>query len=167
MPENNSPNKPNAGVGTITIGFSLFFMSFIFLLQSSDARKSAESYCVLALLSFVIGIIMMTSGTSSNRRQLNEIYTNLILNEHIDEIEELANKTSSTKKIVMNHIQYMIKQNILKNAYLDIEQEKIIIRNTNQPQENELNKFKPKLCSHCGAPIDINYNICQYCGSSI
>ncbi|MEL7569674.1 MAG: zinc ribbon domain-containing protein [Eubacteriaceae bacterium] len=167
MPENNSPNKPNAGVGTFTIGFILFFMSFIFLMQASDARKSAESYCVLALLSFVIGIILITSGTSSNRRQLNEIYTNLILNEHIDEIEELAKKTSSTKKIVMNHIQYMIKQNILKNAYLDKEQEKIIIRNTNQPHENELNKFKPKLCSHCGAPIDIGSKICQYCGSSI
>lgn len=163
MPENNSPNKLQVGAGKSTkdtvngdilsiIGYIGGISSFIWI------TKLMYGFFPIDMLLFpllALSIFFMYKGKQINQRVRFEAYYEFIFKEQITTIKQLAEKISNSEENVRTDIIKIINTGYFDNLEFDEKNDKIIFDNT---------RYK---CINCGAPIDINSDICQYCGSSI
>lgn len=94
----------------------------------------------------------------------NGVILNLIENENIYTVEDLASQTMRKSDEVRNSINQLILKNYLKGYLFKND---ILEINTNQKQTGDVRE-KAK-CPNCGGPMEfdgINY-VCSYCGNVV
>lgn len=131
---------------------------------------------VIYVVFFAIGLWLVLRWRKT-RKLIAEFkkYVSVISVERIDSINQLAATVGETPEMLKKNLETMIKRNYFVNAYINYENETLVIANANvlnYDLKQEINEGEYNLCNcvKCGAISKIRHGEmakCDYCGSSI
>jgi ABC-type multidrug transport system fused ATPase/permease subunit len=163
------------------IGYAViifYLIGFIAIITEPGNLEGAQMIVLLILwiLFFTVGLLFIIPGYKIKKRiRRFKNYVTIISSENITSIDILATKTSQSVDYVRNDLQKMIDKKYFPNAYIDRDDNEIIIGSTDRQehaQKTALVFADPVSvqCASCGAmnkKENGTTSTCEYCGSAI
>ncbi len=151
------------------IGFILIFAAFF-----STMNTGSDAF-VLTIPLLAIGFFLAFQGNKTMKEARIKQYKQLISEEHLHSITQIARAVSRTEDFVRNDIKGLINKGALQDTYIDISNDKVIMGKENierykagSASGEEAQKETPPAkthCPQCGAPTDKQNKTCEYCGT--
>jgi len=183
----NTSNKTRVVASTILgkilsiIGYAIiifYLIGFIALISDSSSLDGVDMGILFAMFIpfFGIGLLFVIPGYKIKKRiKRFKAYVNTISSEGITSIDILAVKTSQSVDYVRRDLQKMIDKKYFPSAYIDRDNNEIIIgsidkESYNQKQALALIDPISVQCASCGATNKKEKGTtgtCEYCGSPI
>lgn len=160
----------------IIIFFIIGFIGVIYEISDANMTGSAQNLAALivTVLIFVsIGVFFILQGLKIKKRLKRfRTYVRIISTERITSIDLIALKLNQSIDFVRNDLQKMIDKKYFANAYIDKENNEIVISGLSFDTSDEREITNPEVvqCKSCGAMNTKQMGSaakCQYCGSSI
>lgn len=136
--------------------------------------KAIDKSLIGAFIFFsVIGLILILVA---KRRRKNgrkyRMYINIIANQHITSIDNIAAAINTEYNTVLMDIQKMIDMGYFRGSHIDKENRKIVMPETHQIYDTTPNEPTTRImkCNNCGANNKIKVGAaaeCEYCGSPL
>lgn len=162
-------------IGYVIIIF--YLIGFFALITDSTEPLDGSDWTVLIVLMFIfigVGLLLIIPGYKIKKRLKRfRTYVAIISSEHITSIDLIALKLNQSIDFVRNDLQKMIDKKYFTNAYIDKENNEIVIAGLNfnaTDAEREITNLEVVQCKSCGAMNTKQTGSaaqCQYCGSPI
>ncbi len=159
---------------SLSVFFGLFTAFCIGQIVTGDTSDMGVFLMFLFLT--IVGVILFLLA-KRNMKLINEFkkYVSVISVERIDSINKLAATVGESPEIVRKNLEKMIKRNYFVNAYINYENETLVIANANVLNfdlKQVINEGEYNICNckRCGAVSKIKAGAvakCDYCGSPI
>jgi hypothetical protein len=163
-------------------GCIIFVLGLLLLFRAFSYRSGATA--IFALIVLLIGFTIVSKEVTTRKKAKKyRNYTDMIVNQHTTNIDEIASAFSLPYSVVEKDLKKMIGSGFLRGAYIHQGNRQIII---NQPQQVARtapiqqnfaqqppvaqNQPKMVLCKSCGANNTFTsdgVHECEYCGASI
>lgn len=170
--EKNSIKSTSRGTFLYVLGLFFICLGVAFIVVGDT------EILPLAILTAALGYILSFQGDRINRKIRAEKYTDILLHSYVASIEDISKKISIPSKVIRKDIQRLINKGELKNTYIDLLNNKVIMGKENiarykagtmsneesEPEEIPASKTH---CLNCGAPLYEKDSICKYCDTVI
>lgn len=147
----------------------------LFIVCLSEGIDGAGIAIVLFFL--ILGIALVVLGNKMKKSARVKQYIDLVMNQEITAIADIAVAFPSTYGKVRTELQEMINEGYFPNAYLDDASGTIILSQNNQYRQTddsvtERSNSEPgqMKCESCGAIVSavaVKKGECEYCGAAI
>lgn len=133
-------------------------------LRSGDIIIIVLSFLIPGFI--IVGIIYFIARYSDYKKRQNS-YMNLIINEKLTSINELARRTNTPINIVVEELHRLANSGMLQ-ASIDAKNGTVRLINTLSNKTPVIRSKSTKTtCPSCGAGITSNNTHCEYCGGEI
>ncbi len=161
------------------IGYAIiifYLIGFFAIITDSTEPLDSSGWTVLFVFLFIfigIGLLLIIPGYKIKKRLKRfRTYVAIISAERITSIDLIALKLNQSVDFVRNDLQKMIDKKYFANAYIDKENNEIVIAGLSFDSSDEREIANPEVvqCKSCGAMNTKQMGSaaqCQYCGSSI
>ena len=162
------------------IGYAIiifYLIGFFAIITNPEGKLGAGEWIILLVFLFLftgVGLLLIIPGYKIKKRLKRfRTYVAIISAEHTTSLDLIALKLNQSIDFVKNDLQKMIDKKYFASAYIDKENNEIVIAGLSFEKPNnelEITNAQEVECKGCGAMNTKQMGSaskCQYCGSSI